>query len=45
MVVNDLCILPRAMISLVFEWHDTVVKTRKTTYMYEQSDSDNINTC
>jgi len=34
MVVNDLCILPTAMNSLVSEWHGTMLKTITATYVY-----------
>jgi len=45
MVVNDLCILPTAMNSLVSEWHDTMLKTRTTTYVYMKRQSLILSVC
>ena len=49
MVVNDLGILPTAMVSLESEWHDTMLKTRTNIYTYicvhEEADPDTIHMC
>jgi hypothetical protein len=45
MVVNDLCILPTAMNSLVSEWRDTMLKTRTTTYVYMKRQSLILSVC
>jgi len=45
MAVNDLCILPTAMNSLVSEWHGTMLKTRTATYVYMKRQSLILSIC